>query len=137
MIAYVFWHRSRPEVAVADYQEALLAFHESLVKAQPAGAQRTTVFRVAELPWPPPSEPGFEEWHLLENSGALDVLNEAAVSGDRLQPHNRVAAIPKHAARSHPDLRPDSLSAIEGSPEPWTDRLSGVYLDGREQDQAH
>ena len=36
---------------------------------------------------------GYEDWHLLENSTALDVLNGAAISQARQRPHDRIAAM--------------------------------------------
>jgi hypothetical protein len=93
LIAYVFWHHRRPAVPAAEYENALLGFHQSLLAHPPVGLERTTIFRIAEVPWLASDAPVYEDWHLLSDSSALDLLNEAAVSGARLQPHNRVAAL--------------------------------------------
>ncbi len=38
-------------------------------------------------------KPGYEDWHLLDGSANLDVLNDAAISEARRQPHDRIAAL--------------------------------------------
>lgn len=93
MIAYVFWHRPRAGVDLADYRAALEEFHISLLAAGVAGFRRTLVFQTAPPPWL--SGPGvvFEDWHLLDGSAAIDPLNDAAVTGDRTLPHHRVATL--------------------------------------------
>ncbi len=50
------------------------------------------IFRLDSIPWLD-GKAGFEDWHLLEDSSALDILNRAAVSEARQRPHDRIAAI--------------------------------------------
>ena len=92
MIAYVFWHRRRAGVRVEDYRAALEAFHVSLLSSRLPGFRRTTIFQTAGLPWLSTPDVLFEDWHLLDGSAVLDPLNEAAVTGDRAEPHGRIAA---------------------------------------------
>jgi hypothetical protein len=89
MLAYVFWHRPREDVAVAAYEQAQIAFHHSLAHAPPAGFQSSAVFRVAGLPWF--EGPGYEDWYFVEDYTALGVLNIAAVSHGHRTVHNAVA----------------------------------------------
>jgi hypothetical protein len=116
VLAYVFWHRPRDRSALAAYERAELAFHHSLARARPAGLRGTALFRVAELPWLPPSlaaaagvpaveagapaagagyegghEAGYEDWYLVEDYTALGILNEAAVSHGHRTVHDDVA----------------------------------------------
>jgi hypothetical protein len=114
VLAYVFWHRPREDSAREDYEQAELAFHRSLARARPAGLRGTALFRVAELPWLPPSpgaaEPGapgggasyetghgsgadagYEDWYLVEDYTALGILNEAAVGHGHRTVHDDVA----------------------------------------------
>src|SRR5262245_54530916 len=56
MLAYVFWHRPRPEVATAEYEEAQRAF-------QAGFEAESACFRLAQLPFDP--EPGYEDWYLV------------------------------------------------------------------------
>jgi hypothetical protein len=93
MIAYVFWHHPRINVAVSDYEVALRLFHTTLLSARTKGLLRTVILRLAPVPWLSTATSIFEDWHLLESSATLDVLNQAAVSGACLLPHNRVAAM--------------------------------------------
>lgn len=93
MLAYVFWHAPRPATAARDYEAAHRAFHEALGLEPVAGLIGVRVFRMAAIPWLDPPQAGYEDWHLLSGSAALDVLNTAAVSSRRLVPHDRIAAM--------------------------------------------
>jgi hypothetical protein len=82
LLAYVFSHRPAGGVDVADYEAALQRFHAALAAAQPLGFISSSTFRVGD---------GYSDWYLVENSAALDVLNEAAVSGARTPVHDAAA----------------------------------------------
>lgn len=92
MLAYVFWHVPRPGIEVRDYEALHLAFHDALWAAPLPGLHALRVYRLARIPWLDPPGPGYEDWHLLADSAALDGLNEAAITSARLLPHDRVAA---------------------------------------------
>ena len=49
------------------------------------------VFRIRGANWLNTSDEAYEEWYLLDDSAAMDRLNDAAVSGACEEPHNRVA----------------------------------------------
>jgi hypothetical protein len=83
MLAYVFWHRPRPDVDVGEYESGLRTLHERL-------SIGSASFRLAELPFG--SGPGYEDWYPVDDWAALGDLNLAAVSGDRRGPHDAVAA---------------------------------------------
>ena len=91
MLAYVFWHWPNPDIDDATYRDLLHNFHKTLNANQPRGFLRSVAFAVSELPLQTTSQPGFEDWYLLEDSASLDILNEAAVSGACEEPHNLVA----------------------------------------------
>ena len=91
MLAYLFSHARRPDVSPDDYERKLRAFHEALRAHAPAGFIDSRVFRLAALPWLPSAREVYEDWYLIENSAALDPLNDAAVSGPRQAPHDAVA----------------------------------------------
>ena len=93
VIAYVFWHQKQPAIRRSDYEHALAAFYEALAESRPEGLRRIAVFRTSRVPWLPAEDHAFEEWYVLDDSAALDALNDSAVSGACLQPHNRVAAM--------------------------------------------
>jgi len=92
LLAYVFWHVPRPGAAAREYEYAHGDFRRALRAAGVQGLRAVRVFRLDAIPWLG-EQAGYEDWHLLENSTALDALNGAAVSEARQRPHDRVAAM--------------------------------------------
>lgn len=92
MLAYVFWHVPRAAAAAREYESAHRAFHGVLRAAGIPGLLDVKVYRLDGIPWLG-RQPGYEDWHLLEDSSCLDRLDHAAISGNRQQPHDRVAAL--------------------------------------------
>jgi hypothetical protein len=92
LLAYVFWHVPRPGIGVREYEAAHHEFHEVLWRSEVRGLLGLRVFRLEAIPWLG-GRPGYEDWHLLEGSADLDVLNGAAVSHARQLPHDRIAAM--------------------------------------------
>jgi hypothetical protein len=92
LLAYVFWHAPRAGRAARDYEAAHRAFHEVLSTSGVSGLVELRVYRLAAIPWLD-GQAGYEDWHLLDGSASLDMLNEAAISGARLAPHDRIAAL--------------------------------------------
>jgi hypothetical protein len=82
MLAYVFSHRPADGVDIADYEGALKRFHATLAASPPAGFLGSSTFRVGDR---------YSDWYLVDSSAALDVLNDAAVSGARTQAHDAAA----------------------------------------------
>ena len=91
MLAYVFWHWPQEAVARSAYLDHLADFHQTLAAHRPVGFQRSVVFSIRGANWLNTAGEAFEEWYLLDDSAAMDRLNEAAVSGVCEGPHNRVA----------------------------------------------
>lgn len=92
MLAYVFWHVPRADAATDAYESLHREFHAVLLRANVNGLVRVRAYRLGAIPWLG-GRAGYEDWHLLEGSAALDALNRAAVSGMRQTPHDRVAAL--------------------------------------------
>lgn len=92
MLAYVFWHVPREGAKAYEYESLHREFHAVLQRSNVNGLSRVKVHRLAQIPWLG-GRAGYEDWHLLEGSAALDVLNRAAVSGMRQIPHDRIAAL--------------------------------------------
>jgi hypothetical protein len=84
MLAYVFWHRPRVDVALADYEAAQVAFHRVLDVT-------SACFRLTELPFT--EDFGYEDWYLVEDWGGLGRLNEVAVDSVRRGDHDRAAGM--------------------------------------------
>ena len=91
MLAYVFWHWPRPDIARGSYVEHLVDFYQTLAENKPRGFRESVVFRIRGARWLKTDGEAYEEWYLLDDSAALDVLNDAAVSGACEEPHNRAA----------------------------------------------
>ncbi|HEU4931540.1 MAG TPA: hypothetical protein VFT48_05640 [Pyrinomonadaceae bacterium] len=91
MLAYVFWHWPQPDVDRGAYEDHLCAFQQTLAANKSSGFQQSVVFRIRGASWLNTSDEAYEEWYLLDDSAAMDSLNEAAVSGACEEPHNRVA----------------------------------------------
>jgi hypothetical protein len=92
MLAYVFWHWRRPQVSAAAYEALQRRFHSALAAAPPLGFQRSCSLAIAGAPWAAGGSEAYEDWYLVEDSGALDALNAAAVSASRQVPHDDAAA---------------------------------------------
>src|SRR5581483_11172100 len=84
VLAYVFSHRPAPGADVASYEEVLRAFHRALAEMRPPGFVRSMTYRLG---------PAYADWYLVENSAALDPLNEAAVTGARQASHDAAARL--------------------------------------------
>ncbi len=92
MLAYVFWHWRRADVAPAVYEELLLAFQRALRTTPPAGFTDGRSFALRGASWAAAGGDAYEDWYVLDDSAALDRLDAAAVSAARQQPHDLVAA---------------------------------------------
>ncbi len=90
-LAYVFWHSPKPELQPHDYEEGLIAFHESLLGRRPSGFRRSATYRAGSVPWLKSEVAVYEDWYIVDDFRALGTLNDAAVSGRRKKPHDRVA----------------------------------------------
>ena len=91
MLAYVFWHWQQPAIDRGAYEDHLCEFQKTLTENKPDGFQQSVVFRIRSAAWLNTSGEAYEDWYLLDDSAALDRLNDGAVSGACEEPHNRVA----------------------------------------------
>ena len=127
----MFFHRPGTGVEAPPYEAALRRFHASLASEPPPGFISSTTYRVGN---------GYADWYLVDNSAALDRLNEAAVKGARSSPHDAVAhmsadgagkllMLRSGSARTEPGFeirfsKPAGMSYPElyERLKPWTDR---------------
>jgi hypothetical protein len=100
VLAYLSWHRAAPQVEQDAYEQALERFHRSLAHRPPSGFRGSAAFRLGELPWRAAQEwdsadggAAYEDWYLLDDWGAVGVLEEAAVSRGHLTAHHKVASL--------------------------------------------
>lgn len=122
MLAYVFWHRPRPEAELAAYEAALVAFHRSLAHSSPAGLEASGSFRVTELPWIAGEGEGYEDWYLLDGFSSLGVLNEAAVGRGHRTAHD-------HAARQTALGTGGLYGLLDGDTVAWKQGAVGVWVE--------
>ncbi|HKE45859.1 MAG TPA: hypothetical protein VKB41_15110 [Steroidobacteraceae bacterium] len=92
MLAYLFWHCARAEVAASTYESGLVAFHRSLLQSRPQGFLGSVIVALDRIPWLA-DRAGYADWYLVESSADLDTINRAAVTGAREAPHDSVAAL--------------------------------------------
>ncbi len=92
MLAYVFWHWKRPDTPADEYEARQRDFHAALRSSPPDGFDSSFTAAVAGAPWAA-SPDAYEDWYLVRDFTSLGVLNDAAVSHARKQPHDRAAAV--------------------------------------------
>lgn len=92
LLAYVFSHWSRADVALDAYAVAQQAFHASLRAKPPAGYRGSFSSRLSGAPWAAEGLVSFEDWYLLDGFAALESLNVAAVDRLRSEVHTRAAS---------------------------------------------
>jgi hypothetical protein len=93
LLAYVFWHWKRTEIAAEDYENRQRAFHAALAAAPPSGLLGSFSVSLSHAPWVAGGSDGYEDWYLVQDFAALGLLNEAAVSASRAAPHDAAAAL--------------------------------------------
>ncbi|HUZ86580.1 MAG TPA: hypothetical protein VNF26_06465 [Candidatus Baltobacterales bacterium] len=71
------------------YEAALRAFHASLAAARPQGFGGSCSYRIGG---------GYADWYLVDDSAALDRLNEASVGNRARASHDMVAHISSEGA---------------------------------------
>src|SRR5579884_3969164 len=93
MLAYVFWHWPLSAITERDYTEHLIAFHQSLRNHAFPGFYSSHVFQVKNAPWAALAQSCYEDWYLVENFAALEMLNKTAVAAANKAPHDQAARL--------------------------------------------
>src|SRR5262245_63913490 len=93
MLAYVFWHWRRDDVAAAVYEHTQRQFHAALAAAPPSGFSHSHSAALHGAPWAAAGGPAYEDWYVIHESASLDSLNEAAITASRKVPHDAAAAL--------------------------------------------
>jgi hypothetical protein len=89
LLAYVFFHRPALPAGATAYEAALRAFHAALAAAPPHGFVGSCSYRIGD---------GYADWYMVEDSAALDRLNEAAVGRRAHASHDAVADMSSEGA---------------------------------------
>lgn len=130
MLAYVFWHWPRPDIERGQYLEHLAEFHRILAANKPPGFHHSVVFGIQNANWLNTDGEAFEEWYVLDNSAAMDPLNDGAVSGVCEEPHNRVARQAADGTGGLYRLRAGSENLAGAKFATWLSKPAGVsYKD--------
>ena len=93
LLAYVFWHWKQAEITANNYENRQRAFHAALGAAPSSGFLGSFSVSLAHAPWAAGGGDAYEDWYLVQDFGALGLLNEAAVSASRAAPHEAAAAV--------------------------------------------
>jgi hypothetical protein len=93
LLAYVFRHWKQPEITAKDYESRQRAFHAALAAAPSSGFLGSFSVSLAHAPWASGGGAAYEDWYLVQDFGALGLLNETAVSTSRAAPHDAAAAV--------------------------------------------
>jgi len=126
MLAYVFWHWQQPAIDRGAYVDHLVDFHRTLAANKPAGFQESVVFRIRGAGWLNTTDEAYEEWYLLDDSAAMDRLNDAAVSGVCEVPHNKVAREAADGTGGLYRLRAGDANLAQARFAVWLSKPSGV-----------
>jgi len=128
MLAYVFSHWRQPEVTPSDYEERQRAFHAALARAPASGCVRSFSVALSGAPWSAAGADSYEDWYLIEDYAALGVLEHAAVSAARTEPHAAAAAVAAGGAAGIYGLR---VGALHETPRfaLWFRKPSGMPYD--------
>src|SRR5678810_493323 len=130
MLAYVFWHWPQTTIDRGAYEDHLREFQQTLAANKSKGFQQSVVFRMRGASWLKTNGEAFEEWYLLDDSAAMDRLNEAAVSGACEEPHNRVAREAADGTGGLYRLRAGSEELAQAKFVNWLSKPAGVsYKD--------
>src|SRR3954466_6068170 len=128
MLAYVFWHTPAPSADLERYERLLIDFHKTLSAHAPGGFRTSLVFRIANAPWIGAGGNAYEDWYVIDNSAALDAINDAAVSGPRKAPHDLVASFAASGAAGLYRLKSGSLDEMKhGRHAWWFSKPAGSY----------
>ena len=126
MLAYIFWHWPNADVDAEVYRTHLAEFHETLARNKPPGFHNSTVFQLSNPPWLDTPGTAYEDWYLVENSAALDPLNDGAVSGACEEPHNRVAREAADGTAGLYRLRQGTLNLANARNATWFSKPTGM-----------
>ena len=126
MLAYVFWHWPQASLDTEIYVAHLESFHRTLAANKPEGFQGSVVFQIQDADWLQTRGAAYEEWYLLDDSAAMDPLNDAAVSGVCEEPHNRVARDAEGGTGGLYRLRAGAGVLSEARSAVWLSKPAGV-----------
>ncbi|HEY9226324.1 MAG TPA: hypothetical protein VIP11_06745 [Gemmatimonadaceae bacterium] len=92
-LSYTFWHWKRASVDSAQYEAQQRAFHSALAANPPEGFQFSVSSEVAGAEWANSGGDAYQDRYVVHDFGALESLDQGAVSGARQRSHDNAAAV--------------------------------------------
>jgi hypothetical protein len=129
MLAYVFWHWRRQEIPRQQYEERQQRFHATLQAAPSAGFLRSRSVAIHGAPWAASGGDAYEDWYLVNDSAALDPLNQAAITAPRQLAHDAAAAAAHGGTAGLYRLRHGSVGNAVPTLAAWFSKPSGMSYD--------
>ena len=128
MLAYAFWHWKQPQVSAETYEARQRDFQAALAAHPPEGFLRGSTARISGAPWAAAGDAAYEDWYVVRGMGALEALNDAAVTASRRAPHDAVASLAAGGAAGLYGLKAGSpISAPTVAT--WFRKPSGLRYD--------
>ena len=129
MLLYIFWHWPLAETDVPTYERDEEVFQSAVAGARPAGWLASAVSRCTGARWANDGGRTYEDCYLLENSAALDALNESAVRGACKEPHDRLARAMKAGTAGLYALARGRAEAVPTGSALWFSKPAGVRYE--------
>jgi hypothetical protein len=129
MLADVFWHWRRQEIGRDEYEQRQQHFHAALRAAPSAGFLASRSVAIRGAPWAASGGEAYEDWYLVEDSAALDPLNQAAVTAPRQLPHDAAAAAADGGTAGLYRLRRGSVGDEVPTLATWFSKPAGMDYD--------
>jgi len=126
LLAYVFWHWPKQGLDIRSYERDLTEFQRRLHSVRPSGFRGAAVFRSAPAPGVGAPRPCYTDWYLLDNSAALDPLDECAVAPPCREAHDRVARAASGGAGALYRLRAGVPSFATARYASWLSKPAGM-----------
>lgn len=126
LLSYVFWHWRQPAFPAAEYETRQRAFHAALAAAPSAGFRGSFSHALAGAGWANPGGEAYEDWYLVDDSAALDPLNDAAISASRQTPHDAAAAGAAGGTAGLYSLRHGRVADAPPASAQWFGKPAGV-----------
>ena len=68
-------------------ERLFIAFHKALNENKPSGFRFSVTYRIQAVPWFTPRNEIFEDWYVMSNFAAMDVLDRAVLSTHGKEAH--------------------------------------------------
>jgi hypothetical protein len=129
MLAYVFWHWRRQGIPREEYEQRQQRFHSALRAAPSRGFRSSRSFAISGASWAGSGGEAYEDWYLVEDSAALDPLNQAAITAPRQLSHDAAAAAAEGGTAELYSLRRGSVGDTIPSRAAWFSKPAGMSHD--------